>query len=72
MRSKVGFSFQTLWLALGLVIVASLGTWTSTVLAQRGREESGAKYGWLDNYQEAKALARKSGLPLMVVIRCIP
>ncbi len=47
----------------------------SVVLAQRGRGremDDSSQYGWHANYQEAKALAKKSGLPLMVVIRCVP
>ncbi len=62
----------------GLLTVFLLwnGLAESQVLAQRGgrgREtDDSAQYGWHANYQEAKALAKKSGLPLMVVIRCIP
>lgn len=66
-------------------LVALKGVWTvfilwnvlsgSQVLAQRGRGremDNPTQYGWHSNYQEAKALAKKSGLPLMVVIRCVP
>lgn len=51
------------------------GLTTSPAMAQRGRGremDNPTQYGWHSNYQEAKALAKKSGLPLMVVIRCIP
>jgi hypothetical protein len=30
------------------------------------------KYGWLSSLEEGKAQARKSGKPLMVVLRCVP
>ncbi len=78
MLSWDGLFHQVPWIRISLVAVSAYcayGAWTVTspwVLAQRGRDESGAKYGWHANYQEAKALAKKSGLPLMVVIRCIP
>ena len=75
MRSRNAFINQMPWIKVCLVAVTAFGAGvgpTPSVLAQRNREESGANYGWHDNYQEAKALAKKSGLPLMVVIRCIP
>ena len=28
--------------------------------------------GWLADYSEAKAVAKKAGKPLMVVFRCVP
>ena len=68
---------------MGLVILkvflATVILWeglaASQAMAQRGRGremDNSAQYGWHSNYQEAKALAKKSGLPLMVVFRCIP
>jgi hypothetical protein len=33
---------------------------------------NGAAYGWLSSLEQGKAQARKSGKPLMVVIRCVP
>lgn len=29
-------------------------------------------YGWLGSLEQGKAQARKTGKPLMVVIRCVP
>lgn len=75
MRLWDGLIHKVSLIKLCLVAVSAFGASTGpvpSVLAQRGREESGANYGWHANYQEAKALAKKSGLPLMVVIRCIP
>lgn len=68
---------------IGMVILkgflAAIILWNglaaSQALAQPGRGrpmDNAAQYGWHSNYQEAKALAKKSGLPLMVVFRCIP
>ena len=30
------------------------------------------KHGWMFNYDQARALARKTNRPLMVVFRCVP
>jgi hypothetical protein len=38
----------------------------------KGRGESGAVYGWLSDYQAARAAARKDGKPMMLVFRCVP
>lgn len=55
-------------LALGVVLSAD-----APVHAQvRGREQNGGKYGWISSLEEGKALARKTGKPLMVVLRCVP
>jgi hypothetical protein len=43
------------------------------VSAQGNRDENAArKFGWLSNYQEGLASAKKSGKPIMLVFRCIP
>lgn len=34
--------------------------------------ETAARYGWLTDYSKAKAEARKTGKPMMVVLRCVP
>jgi hypothetical protein len=31
-----------------------------------------AAYGWLSSLEEGKSQARRTGKPLMVVIRCVP
>jgi hypothetical protein len=54
-------------LALGIVAAAQV-----PLGAQKGREVNGAQYGWLSSLEEGKAQARKTGKPLMVVIRCVP
>lgn len=55
---------------LTLGIVALPDAW---LLAQprRGDQPAGA-YGWIFDLGEGKALARASGRPLMVVVRCVP
>jgi hypothetical protein len=62
----------------GFVALLTLGFVASDVapvMAQpRGprRGEDAARYGWLFSLEEGKAQARKSGKPLMVVVRCVP
>jgi hypothetical protein len=57
--------------ALSLGILALSG---SPVLAQpKGfGDPLTSRYGWLFSLEEGKAQARKSGKPLMVVLRCQP
>lgn len=58
-----------------IVMMAALGvgmaTFESSAWAQRGRDDSAA-FGWTSDYSSAKAMAKKTGKPLMVVFRCIP
>lgn len=39
---------------------------------RRGGREEGAEYGWRSNYAAARAEAKRTGKPLMVVFRCVP
>lgn len=56
------------WMGL-LVSMAFCGE----VFAQGPRDENAAKkFGWLSNYQEGLATAKKTGKPMMLVFRCIP
>jgi hypothetical protein len=58
-------------LALGSVALAD----TSLLAQRRGPrrgDQPAARYGWLFNLEEGKAQARRSGKPLMVVLRCVP
>ena len=58
---------QTL-LALSLPFLS-----TPAALAQPGRRgENAARYGWLSDYRAGREQAKKTGKPLMVVIRCFP
>ena len=45
---------------------------TPVAEAQRGRMGSPTQNGWLGDYRSGKEEARKTGKPLMVVIRCVP
>jgi hypothetical protein len=61
--------FGIVTLALGFLSLAD-----GSVLAQgkRGRDQDSAKYGWLPSLAEGKAQAKKSGKPMMIVLRCVP
>jgi hypothetical protein len=59
---------------IGLALAGIVLT-DAAALAQRGRrggERAGGGYGWLSSLDSGKRLARQTGKPLMVVIRCVP
>ena len=57
-----------LFFALGSLFLTD-----TSVMAQRRRGDLDARrFGWLSSLEEGKAEARKSGKPLMVVLRCVP
>jgi hypothetical protein len=51
-----------------------LALWDGPSTAQpRGvRRDQAADYGWLASLDAGQAQARKTGQPLMVVMRCVP
>ena len=53
--------------ALGFLLLAD-----GPLSAQGRRDQDAAKYGWVPSLTEGKAQAKKSGKPLMVVLRCVP
>jgi len=55
-------------LAVGLLAAAAAAQ--GDRFGQDRREAE--KHGWVFNYDAAKQQARKSGRPLMVVLRCVP
>ena len=58
-------------LALGSVVLTD----TSLPAQRRGPrfgDPQAARYGWLSSLEEGKAQARRSGKPLLVVLRCVP
>jgi hypothetical protein len=58
-------------LLVSIGFVASLET-PAQAQPKGGRGMDASKYGWLSSLEEGKAQARKSGKPLMVVLRCVP
>jgi hypothetical protein len=57
----------TVLLALGILSLTSLPG-----QAQPRRGEQAGRYGWLASLSEGKAQAKRTGKPLMVVLRCVP
>jgi hypothetical protein len=57
-----------------MIALLALGTlaWNAIPVAGQGKGGDGARYGWLSSLEEGRAQARKTGKPLMVVIRCVP
>jgi hypothetical protein len=39
---------------------------------KKGKKAGKSASGWLSSLSQGKALARQTGKPLMVVIRCVP
>ena len=54
----------------------TLAVLVTPALAQPGvnpsEEREAVRTGWLFSYSAAKELARKTGKPLLVVLRCVP
>jgi hypothetical protein len=40
--------------------------------AQPGRDGNAGRYGWLSDLRSGKEQAKKTGKPMMVVLRCVP
>ena len=59
------------FLALGIVLLADFSLMAQPKGARRGEPQPG-NFGWLSSLEEGKAQARKTGKPLMVVLRCVP
>jgi hypothetical protein len=57
-------------LDLAAIVLVAMFCGPQRAAAQSG--ESGAAFGWRGDYRAAKAEAKKSGKPLMVVFRCVP
>jgi len=53
----------------------AIGLFASDLHAQRGLDrgtQEAIRNGWLFDYTQGKAVAAKTGKPLMVVFRCVP
>lgn len=60
--------FRAFLLIVGLVIP---GFVESTADAQPTKNLP-AQFGWMSDYKSARAEARRTGKPMMVVFRCVP
>ena len=59
------------FLAVASIILADASLWAQRRGPRRG-EQSAARFGWISSLEAGKAQARKSGKPLLVVLRCVP
>jgi len=60
---------------LALLLVANFAQAQGRGFGRRGPggdRGDAARYGWLSDFTQAKELARKTGKPLLVVLRCVP
>ncbi len=58
-------------LALGHLVLSTASLPAQRPGLRRG-DEAAAQFGWLSTLEEGKDQARKTGKPMMVVIRCVP
>jgi hypothetical protein len=58
-------------LALGFIGLAAAPS-PAQLREAHGGDPEAARYGWLATLEKGRAQARKSGRPLMVVLRCVP
>ena len=58
---------------VGLIALLFAGLSVTPALAQRGRvRDDAARYGWSDDLPAAMKEAKRTGKPVVVVLRCIP
>jgi hypothetical protein len=60
--------------SLVILALAGIALTDTEALAQRGRrgDQDAVRNGWVMGLSEGKRLARSTGKPLMVVLRCVP
>jgi hypothetical protein len=61
-------TMRIVFLALGIVALSD----TSVLAQPRRGDQSAVEHGWIFNLEAGKTQARRSGKPLMVVVRCVP
>ena len=59
---------------IAMVLGGSLFGMAGPAWAQKGKrgEQDAVNNGWLFSLSEAKAQAKKTGKPIMAVVRCVP
>ena len=62
---------QLLLLAFALGLASGI-EWASAQRFNSDEHREARELGWMFDYDEAKALARKTNRPMMVVFRCVP
>jgi hypothetical protein len=60
-------------LSVGLIALTLGAMSASPAFAQKGRgRDDAARYGWSDDLPAAMKEAKRTGKPVVVVLRCIP
>jgi hypothetical protein len=58
---------------IAMLALASLALADAPLLAQKGgKGDPSGRFGWLSSLEAGKAEAKKTGKPLMVLVRCVP
>jgi hypothetical protein len=60
-------------LTFGLIALALSGLYPAAVSAQKGKfRDDAEKYGWTEDLPAAMKEAKRTGKPVVVILRCIP
>jgi hypothetical protein len=69
---KGAFVIKQWTIAVLAVGIAAVGSDSSLIGQFKGSKGDFGRSSWLGSLDQGKALARETGKPLMVVIRCVP
>jgi len=60
-------------LTVGLIALALSGLYPAPVSAQKGKfRDDAERYGWTEDLPAAMKEAKRTGKPVIVILRCIP
>ncbi|MBL8795260.1 MAG: hypothetical protein JNM56_15245 [Planctomycetia bacterium] len=60
-------------LIFGLIVLALSGLYMAPVSAQKGKlRDDAERYGWTEDLPTAMKEAKRTGKPVVVILRCIP
>lgn len=60
-------------LTVGLIALTLSGLYPTSVSAQKGKfRDDAERYGWTDDLPAAMKEAKRTGKPVIVILRCIP
>ena len=66
---RISLSTITLWLVL---LAAPRLPAFAQGRGNAGLDQTAVANGWMANYDEAKAIALRDKMPMMIVLRCVP
>ncbi len=60
-------------LTVGLIALALSGLYPATASAQKGKfRDDAERFGWTEDLPAAMKEAKRTGKPVIVILRCIP